>query len=185
LVYVRKDGKEDPAEWIIADEERRRSAVVTAYDILRRITRIPGTRADGAIDAAKLRVWVDTMRELGRRYGRTEMVDHVIGEILGRSKEGTDGVWPPEPVCQIFDAIASQDMSKGMYIGRHNVRGAHFRSRDGADEHTLASRYRAWAKAAAFHYPFTATFLEEMAKSYDHEAEWHDNEANVRKRLTY
>ena len=185
LVYVRKDGNEDPREWIIADEERRRSAAVTAYDILRRIARIPGTRPDGSIDTAKLRVWVDTMRELGQRFGRTEMVDHVIGEILGRSKEGTDGVWPPEPVCQVFEAIASEDMSKGMYIGRHNVRGAHFRSRDGADEHTLAARYRAWAKAVAFHYPFTATFLEEMAKSYDHEAQWHDTDANVRKRLSY
>lgn len=185
MVYLRNDGKGDPPEWIIADEERRRAAAVTAYDILRRIGRIPGAKADSTVDAGKLRAWVDTMRALGEQFGRLKSVDHVIGEILGRSKEGADGVWPVEPVRQVFDAIASQDIAEGMYIGRHNQRGAHFRSRDGADEHTLAARYREWASAVAFHYPFTAKFLEEMAKSYDHEAQWHDTDANVRKRLSY
>jgi len=185
IVYVRKDGKDDPPEWNVGDDERRRSAVMTAYDILRRISRIPGTKPDGTIDAGKLRAWVDTMRALGEQFGRLKSVDHVIGEILGRSQGGADGVWPPEPVRQVFDAIASQDMAEGMYIGRHNARGAQWRSRDGADEHTLAAQYRAWASAVAFHHPFTAKFLEEMAKSYDHEAQWHDTDANVRKRLIY
>jgi hypothetical protein len=185
MVYVRKDGKEDPPEWTIADEERRKSAVMTTYNILRRIGRTPGTQADDTIDVGKLRLWVDTVRELGQRFGRTEIVDHVIGEILGRCPQGPDGVWPCEPVRQVFDALASQEISRGMYIGRHNARGAHFHSHDGADERTLATRYREWASSIAFHYPFTAQFLEEMAQSYDHEAEWHDTEARVRKRLVY
>jgi addiction module HigA family antidote len=185
MVYVRQDGKDDPPEWNIGDEERRRAAVVSAYDILRRISRTPGTKADGSLDADKLRSWLNTMRALGEQFGRLKMVDHVIGEILGRSQGGADGVWPSEPVRQVFDAIASQDMAEGMYMGRHNARGAHFRSRDGADEHVLAAQYRAWASAVAFHHPFTAKFLEEMARSYDHEAQWHDTDANVRKRLSY
>jgi hypothetical protein len=185
MVYVRKDGKDDPPEWNLGDDERRRSAVMSAYDILRRISRIPGTKADGTIDGGKLRAWVDTMRALGEQFGRLKMVDHVIGEILGRSAGGADGVWPSEPVRRVFDDIASDDMAEGMYMGRHNTRGAHFRSRDGADERTLAAQYRGWASAVAFHYPFTEKFLEEMAKSYDHEAQWHDTNANVRKRLSY
>jgi hypothetical protein len=46
-----------------------------------------------------------------------------------------------------------------------------------------AAQYRGWAKAVAFQYPFTAKLLEEMARSYDREAVWHDTEFNVRNRL--
>jgi hypothetical protein len=36
-----------------------------------------------------------------------------------------------------------------------------------------------------YQYPFTAKFLDDLARSYDREAVWHDTDANVRKRLSY
>jgi addiction module HigA family antidote len=185
LVYRRKDDGEDPPEWMIADEEQRKSAAMTAYGILRHASRTPGTEKDGSINVAKLRRWVDDMHALGVRYGRAEIVDHVVGEILARCPPAPDGVWPCEPVRQVVDAIASEEVAKGMYIGRHNARGAGFRGPGGNDERALAAQYRGWARAVAFQYPFTSKFLEEMARSYDDEAVWHDMESNVRKRLSY
>jgi hypothetical protein len=72
-----------------------------------------------------------------------------------------------------------------MSIGRRNARGAHWRGEGGGDERGLASQYRRWSKAVLFEYPFTARFLGDLARSYDHEAVWNDTDASVSKRLRY
>ena len=120
--------------------------------------------------------WVPT-------HGRTECIDVVIGELLGKCPSSPDGVWPCEPVRQVIDAIASEEVARGMAVGRYNTRGAHFRSPGGDDERGLAAQYRGWAKTIAFQYPFSAKLLENMARSYDRAAIWHDTEDNVRKRF--
>ena len=66
MVYRRKDEGKDPAEWEIPNEERRKAAAMTAYGILRRTSRTPGTNKDGAIEASALRRWVDEVRRLGK-----------------------------------------------------------------------------------------------------------------------
>jgi hypothetical protein len=185
LVYRRRDGGQDPAEWQIPDDERGRAAATTAYNVLRRVRRVPGTDKDDVINPAALRKWVDDARALGRSYGRGEVIDHLIGELLGKSPPGADGIWPCEPVRQALDAFASQDIADGMSIGRRNARGVHGRGEGGSDERGLAAQYRGWSKAVLFQYPFTARFLEDLARSYDHEAVWHDTDASVRKRLNY
>ena len=128
---------------------------------------------------------MDDARALGRSHGRGEVIDHIIGQLLGRSPPGADGIWPCEPVHQALDAFASQDIADGMSAGRRNARGAHWRGTGDTDERGLAAQYRGWSKAVLFQYPFTAKFLEDLACSYDHEAVWHDNDASVRKRLSY
>lgn len=35
----------------------------------------------------------------------------------------------------------------------------------------------------SFEYPYVSSVLERIAASYDREAEWHDSDAKVRKRL--
>jgi hypothetical protein len=185
LVYRRRDDGQDPAEWSIADDERRHTAATTAYNVLNRARRIPGTDEHGAVDPIALRKWIDDARALGRLHGRGEIMDHIIGELLGKSPPGADGIWPCEPVRQAFDAFASQDIADGMSAGRRNARGAHWRGKGGSDERGFAAQYRGWSKAVLFQYPFTAKFLEDLARSYDHEAVWHDTDASVRKRLGY
>ncbi len=75
LVYSRKDGGEDPAEWKIADEKRRQNIATSVYGLLHRMVRFPGSTKDGAIDGEKLRSWIAEARELGRQYGREEVVE--------------------------------------------------------------------------------------------------------------
>ena len=72
-----------------------------------------------------------------------------------------------------------------MAVGLCNQRGAHFRGQGGAQERELAARYRGWSKQVAFSAPFISRLLERIAKSYDYDAEWHDTDANVRRRLAY
>jgi hypothetical protein len=72
-----------------------------------------------------------------------------------------------------------------MAIGLHNQRGAHWRDVDGRQERDLAAQYRGWARQTAVEWPFTSRLLEQVAKSYDHDAESHDTDATLRRRLPY
>ena len=65
LIYKRKDGGEDPIEWSNQSGKQSSSAATTAFSVLRRARRIPGTKQDGSIDAIALRIWIDDVRALG------------------------------------------------------------------------------------------------------------------------
>lgn len=184
-IYRRQDGGEDPPEWQIDGSERRSRLTVVAYKILQKFTRLPGSREDGTVDPLLLRNWVNAVRAIGAEVGRTSMTDHVIGEMFGRTTTGSDGIWPCPPVREVFEGIASMEMAKGMQMGRYNARGAHWRAPGGGQERALSDQYRAWAKVVVYQHPFTAKLLNEMAKQYDREAEFHDNEGDVRKRIGY
>ena len=185
LAYRWHDDGKDPPEWTAATDAQRAASAATSYSVLHRTSRIPGTQEDGSIATNALRQWVDDARALGRLHGRIESTDHAIGELLGRCQADPDGVWPCESVRHILDDVASQDITEGMSMGCYNLRGVHSRSEGGQDERALAAQYRGWAKTVSFEFPFTATFLEHLARTYDREAVWHDTDANVRKRLNY
>jgi len=182
-VYRRKDEGEDPIEWRISDDERRSRLGTVAFKILNRFTTLPGTREDGTVDPMVLRRWIDSVRAFGAQVGRAAMTDHAIGEVLGRSRDGSDGIWPSPPVREVFDAIASVDMAAGMRQGRYNSRGAHWRAPGGGQERALSEQYRAWANSVAYQYPFTAKFLNNMAAQYDGEAKYFDTQDDVRRRI--
>ena len=84
-----------------------------------------------------------------------------------------------------MESIASPEIGRGFSVGVHNSRGAHWRGEGGAQERELAAKYRGWSQKLAFEYPYVASVLEEIAASYDREAEWHDSEAKVSKRLRH
>ena len=184
LLYRRNDNGTDPPEWMIDDEERRSAAGTTAYNVLRRASRIPGTSDNGSIDENVLLAWVQGVREYARLYGRVEVTDQVIGGLLSHCPPDPDGTWPCKPVRLCLEAIASQEMAKGMRTGRYNLRGVHSRGEGGQQERDLAAQYRGWSKAVAFEWPFTARLLEQLATTYDSDAVWQDNDSNVRRRLT-
>jgi addiction module HigA family antidote len=185
LVYKRRDDGQDPPEWRIADDERHAALATTCYSVLKRTRRIPGTQPDGSVDGGTLIKWIEDVRALARGLGRLESAEYCIGELLAQSPGGSDGVWPCEAVRQTLDALASQDIARGLMIGRFNSRGAHWRGPGGQEERDLAAQYRSWAKALTFQWPFTAKTLEEIAQTYDREAVQHDTDANVRKRLNF
>jgi len=64
-------------------------------------------------------------------------------------------------------------------MGKSNRRGVTTRAMGagGEQERKLAQQYREWSKAAAFDWPRTSAILENLAKSYDHKAKVHDEDA--------
>jgi hypothetical protein len=47
----------------------------------------------------------------------------------------------------------------------------------------LSAKYRGWSRQVAFDSPFISSLLEDIENTYDREAEWHDTDANLRRRL--
>ncbi len=181
-IYKRSDEGEDPPEWRIEDSRQRGAIASAAYHLLKEITKIPGTNDDGKIDGHALAAWIAEVRQLCRNYARTDIGDYWVGELLAKAPAGKNGIWPCEAVCEAMEGIASTKIGEGFHIGTLNSRGVVTRDEGGKQEHELAAKYRAWAKHLRFDYPFVGRVLEDIAVSYEHDAEMWDSEAEVRKR---
>ena len=187
FMFKRDDGGEDPPEWQIEDPELSAGLASAAYRLLRRIGHIPGTSADGEIHTEALCTWVDEVRQLCADYGRGEIGDQYIGQLLSRGPAEKDGVWPHPAICEAMERAASPQIGQGFDVGVLNGRGATWRAIDegGAQERELAAKYRRWAEQRAFDYPYVSSILERIASDYDRQAIWEDDEAKVEDRLQH
>ena len=187
LCFKRRDGGQDPPEWRVEDPDRRASLGQAAYRLLHEIKRVPGTNLDGEVDAHALSQWVAEARRLCRENGRAEIGDQKIGELLSKAPSEEDGSWPCPAVCEVLEAVASEDIASGFEIGVYNARGVVSRSLDegGKQERELSARYLAWARRLAFDYPYVAKSLQRIAESYNRDAEREDSEVRVMKRLEH
>src|SRR5262249_6288211 len=144
-------------EWRIADPERRSTVASAMHRLLVNFSRIPGTDSDGKIDAAGLTTWLTQVRALSTQYGRTEIGDDRVGQLLSMAPPENTEVWPCLPVCKAMEQIASQKIAEGFTIGALNSRGAHFRMEGGGQERDLAAKYRGFSQKLTFDYPFVSS----------------------------
>ncbi|MEO8276648.1 MAG: helix-turn-helix domain-containing protein [Thermoanaerobaculia bacterium] len=185
LIWKRKDDGQDPPEWRIEDAETRRAIDSSMHHVLEQLKRIPGTDLEGKIAASALSDWLMQVRALAAQYARSEITDQCLGQLLAKAPADNSGLWPCSSVCEAMEQIASHEIAKGFQIGVHNQRGAVFHGEGGSQERDLAAKYRGWSQMRAFEYPYVASALEEIARSYEREGEWHDSEARVSKRLMH
>lgn len=183
LTFRRKDGKEDPPELQAVNSEVAQSRAQSAYALLSEARRMPGMNDKRELDGRKLREWITSVRTLAREYGRDEIAESQIGQLLAHSPVGSDGVWPHETVREVLEDLGNDRLASGMMIGKHNARGVVWRGRGGDQERDIAKTYRDGSAAVAAEYPFTARLLSELAQSYERDAAWHDDRDRVEKRL--
>jgi len=183
FAYGRGDGGEDTPEWKIEDSERKRELASAAHRVLERIKRIPGEDESRKIQAGPLIGWITEVRQLLDKHGRVKIGDQLIGQLLARASAGENGNWPCHAVCQAMEGISSSDIGKGFFVGVRNSRGVQLRGEGGSQERELAERYRAMAERLHFEFPNVGKVVEDIAKSFDGEAEWWDTETEKDKRL--
>lgn len=183
IVFKRTDDGQDPPGWHNDDPKKAAAAATAAFQVLEQIRRVPGTQTDGKIDTEVLRQWVTEARRLCAEHGRADIGDERVGQILSRAPSEESGLWPCRPVCEVMESVASEHLGRGFHVGVRNARGVHARQPGGDQERELAAKYRAWAHQLAHDYPYVASVLEDIASSYDRDAEREDSEAMVNKRL--
>jgi addiction module HigA family antidote len=183
--YKRKTLGEDPPEFRVA--EGREHLAKRGYRLLEALERIPGQgEASDEEYLKKLTEWVGKVREKCAELDRAEIADICLGKLLARTPEGKDGVWPNEAVRDVLEDLQSEEVSRGAHTGIYNARGVHWRGEGGGQERELAAKYRKWAEALHFSHPFvSSSLLMSMVKTYEFEAEQHDTEAGIRRRLRH
>lgn len=183
LTFRRRDGSDDPPELQPISPEVAKRLAHSAYSLLSQARRLPGMNDKHELDGKKLREWIVAARDLARDCGREEIAESQIGQLLAHSPVGSDGVWPHETVREVLEDLGTEGLASGMMIGKQNARGAVWRGRGGDQERDIAKNYRDASAAVATEHPFTARLLNELARSYDRDAAWHDDRAHVEKRL--
>ena len=139
------------------------------------------SNADIQIDYEHLESWVDTARNLCKKYDRIKACDKNIGKLLARAKPECD-MWPPEAVCEVIDRIESNDLHRNFKMGIINNRGAYTKSWDegGQQEIELAKKFRSYANKINTRFPRTASILDSIADDYENDARREDDEVEIR-----
>ncbi len=179
LSAVYRPSKESGVEEAPPADPERASAIATqAYELLRGWRRVPGSSDDGVIDPVALEEWVKETRILCARVGRQAVGDIHIGQILAAAPSEPDGVWPAIAVRELIEITRSREVERGVLTGVHNGKGASWRDMKagGAPERALANHYRRCAAETALEWPRTAALLERIAKSYEQQGQWHDDD---------
>lgn len=182
-VFKRREGADDSETENTDDPELRKSRAERGYSLLKALKRIPGHNKLGEIDTNLFHKWLKTVRESCAGLGRQTTGDIMLGELTANAPCGSDGIWPCEPVRTVLERVRADDIARGIRTGLYNLRGAHWRGEGGDQERDIATKYRRWATALEFSYPFVATILKGMAESYDEEAKGQDVDAEVERRL--
>lgn len=176
-VYAGKSDKpiESPTE-----QDRNRAKM--SYRLLKSFHTLPGENADGEINATVLRDWVLEVRRLAIESDRSEIADELLGQLLAHAKaDASSGAWPPLPVANLLDELASEQVEQGIAIERFNMRGAHWKAVDegGNQERALAATYRGWAEQTSS--PRTSAMLERISEHWEADAKRADIAAEQEK----
>lgn len=180
--FKRNDGKEDPSELKERTPEQKEVMGVAAYELLESLSKIPGMEKSGAINVALLNAWINDVREKCKMKGRLEIGDQLIGKVLSRYPQVENGTWPSREICEVMEDIRSSHIAKGFIMGVINSRGAFWYS-GGKEERKISAKYRQMSETINFEYPYVASILEEIAKTYDFEATSHAYEEKIMNRL--
>ncbi len=142
---------------------------------------VPGAAEDGTVDSALFHRWVAQVRARARESHRQGAVDTAIGTWLSSCPADPDGLWPCLPVRELLEDSTAESIRSGFECGVRNNRGVHSRGilDGGEQERALADRYRGLAQLLVGTFPNTAECLIEIARGYEHEARWHDDDADM------
>ena len=181
FVSQRNDGGQDPPEWQTEDPGKRRALTATAFRLLGRVSRVPGTGEGGSIDVEVLSQWITEVRRLCAEHGRAGVSDSYIGQILSRAPADDDGITPCLAVCEAMERVGSHDIGLGFSIGIHDGRGVVTRAigEGGGQERDLAEEYRSWARQRSPRYPYVGSILEDIAGDYDRQGLRQDDKAKI------
>ncbi len=181
-VFRRHDGNPELSNESTTDELRTQRAK-RAYKLLKGLRNLPKNIEGDDRNADQLEVWVVAARSAYIPLDRQVIGDECIGEYLSHCPLGLDGVWPSESVRTVLEKLQSEDLMRGMHIGRANSRGVHARGEGGSQERAIAGTYAKWAATIKLSYPYvSSTLLSGLAQRYAHDAEREDQQTMVERR---
>lgn len=152
-----------------------------AYSVLSDFRQLPGS-TEQDVDAEKLSLWVDAARRLGDESGHSVITDIYVGHLFAHAPMDEDGGWPHRVVRDEIERIGSDDLQRGIYTERRNMRGVTTRGMydGGEQERELSAKYEVWQSKTSL-WPRTSALLGALAESWKKDAAHQDVDAEQRK----
>lgn len=132
----------------------------------------------------KLSDWIYSLQKIAQRRRLTRPFMSFCGEILAQYGIKQRG-WPAKEVCEAVELYYCDALASGFYVGVMNSRGTVYKPSDigGAQEMSLARKYREVASGLKVQYPHVASIIARTAKSYVNDAKMYDKEERLAKRI--
>lgn len=160
--------------------ENMQGAAQTAGSLIHNGRGIPGGKVDGVIDPEAFFEWICSVRKLAQEQDRSVVTDLTIGAWLSDwpLEEDLDS-WPVPIIAELLDQDDCEDIRRGFSTGVHNSRGVSSRAPydGGTQEREIANKFRIFGAAWEEQKPNLTTMIEDIAKSFEHDARRHDDDA--------
>lgn len=163
----------------LKDESRSEQDKSTAfhnYKILDECKVLPSINKEMELDEATFKAFIKEVRNQSQKIGILDACDRVLGQILSHSPREDDGKSILTIVADVLDLFDAEDLRRGFYLGTVNQRGAHMRDKGGKQERALADKYKQYAKPWVISHSHVSQMFEDIARSYESEAKYWDNQ---------
>jgi len=156
--------------------EQDKSTAFHNYKILDECKVLPSINKEMELDEATFKAFIKEVRNQSQKIGILDACDRVLGQILSHSPREDDGKSILTMVADVLDLFDAENIRRGFGNGIVNQRGAHWRDKGGKQERALADKYRQYAKPWVISHPHVSQMFEDIARSYESEAKYWDNQ---------
>lgn len=153
-----------------------KSTTLHNYKILDDCAFLPSINKDLKLNEPDFKAFIKEVRIQSEGLGILDSCDRVLGRILSHSPCADDDKSILTMVADVLDLFDAANIRRGFGNGIVNQRGAHWRDKGGKQERALADKYRQYAKPWVISHPHVAQMFEDLARSYESEAKYWDNQ---------
>lgn len=148
-----------------------------ASDLFKSFKIIPGQDEKNDIDYEKLKLWVDKVRTLCKKYKRESIGEYSIGKVLAYSIK--EDMIIPESVCILIETLKNKNIEEGFFSCEVYNREFYIKEmyEGGGQEREITKKYKDMIKKINPKYQRIIKIIENIVKSYEYEAEREDREA--------
>lgn len=159
--------------------EHLQTAARTASSLLHEEHGVPGMNHAGEINSELFFSWINRVRELAKDNDREAVTDLTIGAWLSDWPLNKNvECWPHPIIADLLDQDDCKDIRRGFKTGVRNTRGVTTRMPydGGTQERQVSEKFRYLANHWKDTKPNVAIMIEALAKSYEYEAQMHDED---------
>ncbi|WP_299004200.1 helix-turn-helix domain-containing protein [uncultured Shewanella sp.] len=189
MMYLRKDRANDYKELgLPAEKDKIKGLAENAYHILRNVSFVPGEDEVDLDSKIKAGInWISTLLEIANKHDRLAVTKIHVGGLLANCGKGADNVWPNELSRSLLEHFCDDDMASSFKTEKYNKRGATWRPspNNGDQEREIAKGYRKDSQAILMDFPFVSSVLQDIADGYENEAENHDQQGRLERKIRH
>ena len=178
MVYKSDDGNEE--EISESEQNNRKVMARCAFSILYDLSCCPGVDNQGNVNPDVLRSYIYRLYELSVERHRTQVVDMVVGTLLGNLPRNTS--YPQAILGEIVEELKSDSVDEHIRIRIFNSRGVTLRgfAEGGDQERSLAALFRSYRDKVKFTYPRLAKIFTKLMNEYERDANREDCVAQLK-----